>query len=117
MKQSETFKAHQHLIMGTLLSGISERKLIANLLKERKPMFRQRQKKRKRLTSCRHPKHLFTKNKGKCNCGNYYKDNGRIFRNKGDRYVAGTTAEFKYTGEIPTKRNLRSKIKKILGRK
>jgi hypothetical protein len=53
-------------------------------------------KKRKRLTTCRHPKHVFRKNKGKCLCGNYYKDNGRLLSNKGDFHVAGTTADFKY---------------------
>lgn len=77
-------------------------------------MFRQRQKKRKRLTSCRHPKHVFTKNKGKCHCGRYYKDNGRIFRSKGDTYVAGTTAEFNYKEKIPTKKSVMKKLKKML---
>ncbi len=77
-------------------------------------MFRQRQKKRKRLTTCQHPKHVFTKNKGKCLCGNYYKDNGRILRKKGDRYIAGTTADFNYKGKVPTKKAAKRKLKKML---
>lgn len=63
---------------------------------------------------CSHPKHVFTKNKGKCMCANYYLVNGMIYRKKGDRHVAGTTADFNYKGQRPTKRALKRKIKKIL---
>ncbi len=77
-------------------------------------MFKQRRKLAKRLTSCSHPKHVFVKNKGKCLCENYYKDNGRIFRNKGDRYVAGTTAYFHYKGKTPTKKAAKEKLRKML---
>lgn len=59
-------------------------------------MFKQRLKTKTRSTTCNHPKHLFAKNKGKCFCGNYYKSNGLIYRNKGDDYIAGNTAEFRY---------------------
>lgn len=62
-------------------------------------MFKQRLKKKTRLTTCRHPKHAFRKNKSKCLCGHYYKDNGRLLRGKGDAYVAGTTADFRYKGK------------------
>jgi hypothetical protein len=69
-------------------------------------MFKQRRKNKthiKRLTSCAHPKHLFAKNKGKCLCGNYYKDNGRLLREKGAFFVAGTTADFRYKGRESAK--------------
>ncbi len=79
-------------------------------------MFKQRRKDRTRLTSCWHPKHVFRKNKGKCLCGNYYKDNGRIFRNKGDRYVAGTTADFKYKRKGMTKKAAKKALKKMLNK-
>jgi hypothetical protein len=77
-------------------------------------MFKQRYKKRKPLSSCSHPKHVFPKNKGKCLCGYYYKDNGRILREKGASFVAGTTADFNYSGKHPTKRSLKRKIKAML---
>ncbi len=77
-------------------------------------MFKQKRKAKLRLSTCRHPKHVFRKNKGKCLCGNYYKDNGRIFRNKGDRYVAGNSPRFQYKEGVPTKKALRRLLKKKL---
>jgi hypothetical protein len=77
-------------------------------------MFKQRYKKRKRLSSCFGLKHVFRKNKGKCLCGGFYKDNGRLFRQKGDRHVAGTTADFNYSGKRPTKKSLKRKLKAML---
>lgn len=50
----------------------------------------------KKLKTCNHPKHVFRTHKGKCQCGRYYKERGRIFREKGDTYVAGTSRDFVY---------------------
>ncbi len=51
---------------------------------------------KKVIKSCKHPKHVFRKHKGKCECGRYYKERGRIFREKGDTYVAGCSRDFVY---------------------
>ncbi len=77
-------------------------------------MFKQRRKDQKRLASCSHPKHVFRKNKGKCLCGDYYKDNGRLLRNKGDQYVAGTIADFRYTPEKFSKKSIKRRIKALV---
>jgi hypothetical protein len=78
-------------------------------------MFKQKYKKKKRMTTCSHPKHVFKqKAKSKCSCGNYYKENGRIFRSKGDIRVVGNSSDFHYKGQKPTKKSLRRKLKKIL---
>ncbi len=84
-------------------------------------MFKQRLKKKKRLTTCTFLKHVFGANKSKCLCGNYYKANGRLYRKKGDRYVAGTTAEFRYKTQSwvphksqPTKKAVKRKLKAML---
>lgn len=79
-------------------------------------MFKQRRKDNfnKRLNFCEGVKHIFPKNKGKCLCKNYYKDNGRIYREKGDRFVAGNTAEFHYKSKTPTKRSAKRALKKML---
>lgn len=77
-------------------------------------MFKQREKKGTRSGSCKALKHVFPKNKGKCLCGNYYKDNGRLYRKKGDRHVAGTTAEFRYKQKKETKRTAKRSLKTLL---
>ena len=80
-------------------------------------MFKQRKKDKKRATSCFGVKHVFPKNKAKCLCGNYYKDNGRIFRQKGDRHVAGTTADFRYLSKTPTKKQAKRRLRWLLWKK
>jgi hypothetical protein len=77
-------------------------------------MFKQRRKDRTRSTSCTKLKHIFPKNKGKCLCANYYKDNGRIYREKGDRHVAGTTADFCYKSKTPTKKAAKRRLRNLL---
>jgi hypothetical protein len=77
-------------------------------------MFRQRRKDRKRATTCSHPKHLFGSNKARCLCGSYYKENGRIFRIKGDSFVAGTTADFQFMSKKPTKKTAKRKLRWLL---
>lgn len=77
-------------------------------------MFKQRKKGQKRLSSCFGVKHVFPGNKKKCLCGNYYKDNGRIYRQKGDRHVAGNTSDFHYKAEHVTKRTARRRLKNLL---
>jgi len=74
-------------------------------------MFKQRKKDQKRLPSCFGVKHVFTGNKKKCLCGGYYKENGRIFRDKGDRHVAGTTADFHYKASRLTKRAIKEEVR------
>lgn len=88
-------------------------------------MFKQRRKDNfnKRLNFCEGVKHIFPKNKGKCLCKNYYKDNGRIFRSKGNGKAFGfaprvvaNTAEFHYKSKTQTKRSAKRALKKMLGR-
>lgn len=80
-------------------------------------MFRQRNKDKKRATSCNHPRHLFDGNKKKCFCGNYYKSNGLIYRHKGDRHVAGCSADFRYLSKTPTKKAAKRRLRWLLWKK
>lgn len=77
-------------------------------------MFKQRKKDQKRLSSCFGVKHVFPGNKKKCLCGNYYKDNGRIYRQKGDRHVAGNSPEFTYKSKAPTKKAAKRRLRNLL---
>ncbi len=58
----------------------------------------------KKTKECKHPKHVFRKRKGKCKCGKYYAEGGRIFREKGDAYVAGCSKDFHYKSNRKVKK-------------
>jgi hypothetical protein len=63
-------------------------------------MFRQREKIKKELKFCGWLKHIFSGNKKNCLCKRFYKENGKIYHNKGDVYIAGNSPDFTYKSKV-----------------
>jgi hypothetical protein len=64
-------------------------------------MFRQKAKIVERLKTCTWLKHIFKNgNKTRCSCSLFYKNNGKIYHDKGDTYVAGNSPDFHYKRSV-----------------